>query len=354
MKHRFKEAMIFLILLIAFGLTPRESLSVNAANVNEDFSAVFVERIGVSLNCTTAELQVLSMVVSNDISLVHFPPKVDMGKSEFASVASIIVVFTRTFSRLVFAFNNTDTEASRLLADSVKGTMEEAFEEAFTWSSTEIIEGHCVVTYAGPGKGDLTGYLSWLMDRCLAQDLGGFSLTFIPISGEENAFVEIIADRSEETGELVYLMAVGYYTSVPVGAGPHKIDFLRLLNVESLAPSKYASPLYWGTSSIVDFVILSNETVSYVTSEPGAAVLFSSESLAYPMSRGWYMVPSDWLEPPQRLHVFFSFGDSLSPVEKLTLTFSGLIIPEIDSATPLIALMLAASAIMVIKRKAAR
>jgi hypothetical protein len=118
-------------------------------------------------------------------------------------------------------------------------------------------------------------------------------------------------------------MGVIYYESIPVGAGEHKIDFLDLLNVESLAPSEYASYEEWAGLAMVTLTIVSNETVSYVSSEPGLANPLTGQL------KGWYVNPQP-PQPPVQLMAYFIFANDPTPVDKLSFTFSGLVIPELQ------------------------
>lgn len=338
MKHR---TIIFLIFMLTILIPEKSLLAVN--NPSEETPSIIVEMISVTVNCTSAEVNIFSTVSSTDTLFVHFPPQVNMNRDELINVVSIAVGFSRVASGLVFAFNNTSAEAARSLADAVKGSIEDAFDTSFVWNSTKIDEeGTCIVKYVGSGKSDLSEYLSWLIERCLAPDLGGFTLTFIPMSSMENAFIEVIAIKESGGFEWVYSMGAGYSTGIPVGVGPHRIDILDLLNVESLEPSEYASYDGWFPSSIVQLVILSNETVSYVSSEPG--------TVSFPMSRGWYINPT-FPQPPIQLQASFSFADDPTPANELSFTFSGLIIPEFTRPVPLITLMIMLSILAALKRR---
>ncbi|MEM1543673.1 MAG: hypothetical protein QW795_03220 [Candidatus Bathyarchaeia archaeon] len=337
MKHR---TIIFLMFILMFLMSERSLLAIN--NPAEEFPSLLTEVINVTVNCTSAELDISSTVSSSNSSLVHFPPQVNMNRDELINAVSVIVSFSRAASGLIFVFNNTSAEEAKSLADSVEMSIEYAFDASFTWNFTKIDEeGACIVEYIGSGKSDLTEYLSWLIERCLAPGLGGFTLTFIPMSNKDNAFIEVSASKESGGFDWIYSMSVGYFTSIPVGGGPHKIDVLNLLNVESLEPSEYASSEGWFLSSIVQLAILSNETVSYVSSEPG--------TVSYPMLRGWYINPM-FPQPPIQLQAFFGFANDPTPVNELTFTFSGLIIPELTGLAPLIALMIISSILLLLKK----
>jgi len=315
--------------------------SVLGINNNVEVPTNLIENVSVSVNCTSAELSVLCTVSSSNTSLVHFPPQVDMNRDELVNAAAIIASFSRFTSGLLFTFDNVDTETAKSLADAVKGSLEEAFDTMFTWNSTEVTEEGCIVTYISSGKDDLPKYLSWLMETCLAPDLGGFTLTFIPVINEENAFIEISAIKEGGGFNWTYSMGVGYFTTMPTGAGPHEIDFLDLLNVESLSPSKYASQNGWFISSMVMLTIVSSENVSYVSSEPDTV-----NSL---IRRGWYINPMT--QPPVQLQALFSFADNPTPITELLFTFSGMVIPEFPASILIAALISITLVIIIAKRK---
>ncbi|MDI9619287.1 MAG: hypothetical protein QFX33_00480 [Candidatus Nezhaarchaeota archaeon] len=308
-----------------------------------ELPSAILESVSATVNCTSSQLGVVSMVGSTDQSLVHFPPGLNVNRAELTNAVSMMVGFSRQASWLVFIFNNTDAATARSLADAVKPSVEAAFDASFTWSSMgPIEEGYVNVTYTGLGKGNLLTYASWLMDRCLAPDLGGFTSTFLPMIGEASAFIQVGASKESGGFNWVTLMAVGYYTNIPVGAGQHKIDFLDLLNVQSLEPSRYASLGGW-YSSTVTLVVASNEPVEYVSSEPSLA---SPPSSLY----GWHVNPIQ-PQPPVQLIAQFMFATDPTPVNRLSLTFSGLVIPEFATVAPILAIMLATSlAVVAFKR----
>jgi hypothetical protein len=310
--------------------------------VAEEDQIPFVEYIEVVVNCTTAEISISSLVLSNDTSLVCFHPDVNLGRVELLNALSVSVVFSRESSGLSFTFNNTDTTTAKSLADSVKSSIEEKFGTSFTWHSTYTEDNYVFVEYEGSGKSDLPGYLEWLMEKCLAPDLGGFSLTFTPMSEVENAFIVVTAFKDSGGYNWSYSMGVTYSTSMQTGSDTHKIDILSLLRVNSLSASEYASYDGWYLASSVSLVVLSNETVSYVSSEPDKANPPTQ-------LRGWHIntVPPP---PPIQMMAQFMFMDDPT-VDKLSLTFSGLVIPEYPILTSIIVLMLAASAVVAVVKR---
>jgi hypothetical protein len=136
-----------------------------------------------------------------------------------------------------------------------------------------------------------------------------------------------------------YSMMVGYYTSITPGSGNHTIDVLYLLNVESLAPSSYASEVEIGYTSMVSLTIYSNQTISYVSCQPGLA--------DFPGNRGWTYYQYE----PTSLVAYFGFGNDPSPVSPLTFTFSGLVVPEFTTLALLVMFALTAMISIIIKKR---
>lgn len=296
------------------------------------------ENVVITVNCTTAELYIASMVMSSDNSLVHFPTGINMEASNLEDTTTISAAFSANGCFLAYIFNNTDPATAREIADSFTSSMSSAFDTSFIWFSTGTHETYTNVTYTGPAKGNLPSYTEWLVTQCLASDLGGFSLTFPPMSQESNAAVVVSAVKESGGFDWTYSMMVGYSTSITQGSGNHMINVLDLLNVNSLAPSSYASEVETEYSSMVMLTISSKQTVTYVSCEPGIAVP--------PGSRGWIY----YQYQPTSLMAYFGFGDDSSPVSPLTFTFSGIVVPELTILT-LLAMFTLTAAIAIIVRK---
>ncbi len=135
-----------------------------------------------------------------------------------------------------------------------------------------------------------------------------------------------------------------YYTSITEGTGEHTIDILDLLNVESLAPSNYSLtsmpgyiyPIYM---SIVMLDITSDTTVTFVSCRPDQAT---------PPLRGWYI---ELQIPSTQLQGIFFFGGDRTPVTELSLTFSGVVIPEFAASTLMVVLAIATTITVFIKKQ---
>jgi hypothetical protein len=297
-----------------------------------------MENVAISVNCTTAQLHITSMVESSDASLVNFTSDVNMNDPNLENVTTISVIFSTDGCFLGYLFNNTDSADATAIANSITPSISTAFNTAFTYLSTGTFETFVNVTYTGPGKANLQSYTEWLITQCLASDLEGFSLTFLPMSQAPHAVVVVSAMKDSGGFDWTYSMMVGYYTSITLGSGNHTIDVLYLLNVASLAPSSYASEPEIGYSSMVTLSIYSNQTISYVSCQPGLA--------DPPGTRGWTYYQYE----PTSLVADFGFGDDSSPVSPLTFTFSGLVVPEFTTLV-LLAMFTLAAAILIIAKK---
>jgi len=312
--------------------------NVSVVNAPDGFMPFLSESVDVSVDCTTARVDVRSMVMSTNISLVHFPREVNMSDSRLVNVSQIFLMFSTVESRLTYMFVDTDPATAESIANDITSSMMEiAFETDFTWFFTEPMPPVVFVNYNGSGKVNLAQYTEGLMPKCLAPGLGGFSLTFVPMAQEPNAFTTINAMRLVGP-DWIYQMGVEYSTTIPTGTGDHTINILDLLNVDSLAPSPYAY-IEGGYQSVVRLTISSDQTVSYVSCEPG---------LAEPPNRGWRYQPP---EPDTYLEAIFTFENDPSAVSPLTFTFSGTVVPEFTTLTTITLLILVATAALIIKKR---
>jgi hypothetical protein len=177
------------------------------------------------------------------------------------------------------------------------------------------------------------------MSQCLVSDLEGFSSSFVPMSDEPGAYASVAAMKDVDSFNWTCLMMTGYVTTIETGSGNHPVNVLDLLHVSSLAPSNYATELETGYSSLVMVMISSDSPIAFVASEP--------ENVTDPTERGWFLFP---IPLPNTIEAWFGFGSDPSPQSPLTLTFSGVVIPEFTT-TALLALLLVSATIALIVRK---
>lgn len=333
-----KGKILFILLVLYLVALVINTIQFSAVKANSDNPSELTENIIVFVNCTTAEVNVQSVVMSSDVSLVNFTAEVNMNRAELENATTIALVFSQAQSVLVFTFENTDESTAQSNANAMKGSIETAFQTTFTFNSISTSNGYVNVTYTGAGKPDLASYTNALMQKCLASDLGGFSLTFVPLAQKTGALVSVGANKESGGFDWTYYMGVGYSTSIPTGTGNHEMDILELLNVDSLAPSLYAAT-EGGYSSMVVLTVSSNETITYVSCEPGE--ISPSGQL-----RGWLINPTSGTS----LTAYFSFGSDSSSVSPLSFTFSGTVVPEFTALTLMAMLILAATTMILMTK----
>jgi hypothetical protein len=260
-----------------------------------------------------------------------------MSNSDLLNVTSLMVAFATNQSSLIYIFNNTDAAAARSSADAMTPKVGDVFQDSFTFVSTGTSGSEVNVTYSGLGKTNLAQYTQSLMTNALDPSLGGVSTTFLPMSYQTNAVTGMVGMKDAGTFNWTCSMLVSYTTSIPLGSDSHVVDVLSLLNVSSLAPSSFAYSA--GTyASEVAIYVSSNDTVSYVSSQP---------ALASPPSRGW----SYHTVVANEIAAMFNFGDDASAVSPLTFTFSGIVFPEFPPTALLLAMMLATTIALMSRKR---
>lgn len=298
------------------------------------------ENVMVLVNCTAASVSTMSTVTSSNASLVHFPSGADLTNATLMDVTAIAVTFSTDQSILVYAFNNTDATTARSIADEFTTSISSAFSTSFVWFSTGTSDSVVNVTYTGAGKSNLPSYVEGLVSQCLAADLEGFSLTFEPMSHELGAYTAVTAEKDPGGFDWTCYMMTGYTRAIAAGSGGHIVDVLDLVNVDPLAPSNYAVEPEIGYSSQVLLMVSSDSPVSYVSSEP--------ENVTNPAERGWLLFP---IPLPNTLQAMFSFGSSPSPQSPLTLTFSGVVVPEFTTIPLLVLFLVSAMAVLIARKR---
>jgi hypothetical protein len=339
-----KPHLAFLVIVLLFVATAITNSKIGLA---EDYQfpaeAELTEIVNINVNCTTANISVTCGVISNNTMLVHFPAEINMNITELLNATEVVVGFSTEDSFLWIVFNNTEVGGAEKYANvTVEMYFEPVFGRGYMFNSTSVEDTYVNVTFTGSAVANLTEYTEGLMTECLASDLGGFSLTFIPMTYETGACTLIGAQKESGGFNWTYAMGAMYFTTVSDGLGEHTIDVLELLNVESLAPSPYSEVPYGTTKvymSMVMMTINSNTTVTFVSCEPGQAS---------PPARGWYIYPQI---SPTELQATFMFGDNPSPVTALSLTFSGIIIPEFTTPTLMAVLTFAATVAVALKKR---
>ena len=288
------------------------------------------EHITVYLDCDKAQLTVACGIQpGNNTEIVHFPSSVNVLALFDVGCTRLYTIFGKKSSVLVFEFNNIGSSEAKARSDQWAQLIETAFDTTFTWQYTNTSSTYVYVRYTNSGATNATIYsclrqcLNWTYGA--EKPLGGFSDA---IHGELTRFAEYtdysvsVGARKGSWGEYAKSVDMGltvsYTQKMANGTGSHTIDVLSLLGVTSLAPSRYALDNAGMYSSTVFLTINSSTPVTFVSCEPSP--------LNPSGIRGWYSTPSDWQ---------FIFKNDPSPVNSLTFTFTGTIIPEPPTAVTL-------------------
>lgn len=304
----------------------------------------FMEQVLVMVNCSEATLTtVISLMTSNE-TFVHYPSGVNMMDSHFELCETVAVSVTPMGSTLVYIFDIADTTTARGHADAMTPSINAAFGLSFSFLSATPTNGGTNVTYIASGIANvLSYYTTTLKPLCLKSDLAGFSNAIPNLLNVQpsKSYAGISAYKTSGDYDWQYIFFAGYFEmQIPTGLG-YTINVLNLMGATSLTPSFYA---YTGACymSIVPVVVEPETTVSFVSCNPANVLL------QY-VTRGWYVVP----ENPfiQTLNAIFYFGNDATPVTVLTLTFSGLIVPEFSSLTLIIAMIVYTIGVVAFKKR---
>jgi len=303
----------------------------------------FMEQVLVMVNCSEATLtNVISLMTSNE-TLVRYPSGVNMMDSHFELCESVSVSVTPQGSILVYIFNTTDTSAATGHAGAITPSVSGAFGLSFSFHSVGLTYGMTNVTCIAPAVSNvLSYYTGTLKPLCLKSDLAGFSDAIPNLLNVQpsKSYAGITAFKTSGDFNWQFMFFAGYFeVQIPTGTG-YTIDVLDLLGAASLVPSSYA---YAGAfcMSIVPVMVEPETTVSFVSCTPNQA------SMQY-ISRGWYVFPPDITES---LNAIFYFGNDVTPVTALTLTFSGAIVPEFSSLTLIIIMIVCTVGILAFKKR---
>jgi hypothetical protein len=307
---------VFFILSFAL-VTAALGTHLYPASAQVTVSYTYSEGATVVVNCTDSSVIVEAGVASTDASLVHFPTGVNMTSPDLANVTMLTLTFANNASTLQYWITGHSNVTQ--IADMETPILASAFNTSFSSNSTNIggllkASHPANVTYICAGKQNLTQYTGNLMAQCLASNVGGFSLAFLPLSLQPGATLVAGAEKVNGSLNWTWGMGVSYATNAITGSGDHTIDFLALLRMNSIAPSPYASfeGLY---QSSISLLVFSNTTESFVSCQPGQVTF---------LQRGWIIMPH---AAPARLEATFTFWTDSSPVNTLTLTFGGIVIP---------------------------
>jgi hypothetical protein len=285
---------------------------------------LFSEYIWIDLHCVNGTIEVQCRVASSYPPMVHFPSEVDMFDPGLEKCLSIVASFNHTKSKLTYAFNETSTEDARTQADALIPSMNSAFGLTFDWEDTRMEYTYVVVSYIASGIPDMVGFTEDLKSRCLKSDIEGFSNVFLNMvthTPQSTVSLDAHGPIFLEDPKWTYHFSVKYTTSMPSGEDSHTIDVLDLLGISELEPSPYSYSSYYEAyeSSYLYCDIDSPWNATYISCEP-----FEGDY----GTKGWRISTYE-----TDLSTTFDFYDDPTPVDSLSLTFSGKVVPEFNFLT---------------------
>jgi hypothetical protein len=285
---------------------------------------LFSEYIWIDLYCVNGTLDVECRVASSYPPMVHFPSEVDMFDPGLEKCLGIVASFNRTKSKITYAFNQTSTEDARTYADALMPSMNSAFGLTFDWGDTRMEYPYVIVSYTAPGITGMTSFTENLKSKCLKSDIEGFSnvfLNMIMYTPQSTVSLEAHGPIFLEDPRWTYHFSVKYTTSMPSGENSHTIDVLDLLGISELEPSLYSYSSYYEAydNSYLYCDIYSPWNATYISCEPCEGDYGT---------KGWRISTYE-----TDLWTTFDFHDDPTPVDSLSLTFSGKVVPEFGFLT---------------------
>lgn len=178
---------------------------------------------------------------------------------------------------------------------------------------------YVVVSYIAPGIPDMISFTEDLKSKCLNSDIEGFSNVFLNMvthTPQSTISLEAHGPIFLEDPKWTYHFSVKYTTFVPSGEDSHTIDVLDLLGISELEPSHYSYSSYYEAyeNSYLYFDIHSPWNATYISCEP-----FEGDY----GTKGWRISTYE-----TDLWTTFDFYDDPTPVDSLSITFSGKVVPE--------------------------
>lgn len=302
------------------------SLMVIAHPAAADPDPIFTEMIMISLDCNNASVATLLSVNSDNSSLIHFPyPVWEYSEENLENATMVSVMTSANRSTLTYKFENISEANAEMNADNVATLIDSYFGVSFTHESTWTNNSIVYVSYTGQGQSCTPCFVSAILSDCVNENVDGFSDAIPTLAARATSYFGLSAVR-KKGGNWTIGVAAACNSTIPTGSNSHTIDVLALLGVSSLAPSSYSYNIaqdYY--ESIVWLNFECSPPVTFVSCEP------PEKQNPFDLSeRGWINVWSFY---------GFSFGNDSSPVETLTYTFSGAVIPEFEQSTIIVTII---------------
>ncbi len=287
------------------------------------------ETISVQIDCETAKVYISCALLSGNFSILCFPEDFDLTDSNLANAISVVLSASEKGAGLVFIYTGISSSEAKSRADAMIPQANAAFDLTFSHFLTNTTGSMVQVHYVAEAPLNMKSYVGLLVSKCLAPGVEGFSEVIPKIAEYNNVTISLAVGRSmpSRPWETVELSA-GAIFDTSTGTGSHTFNILQLIGVNSLAPSPYAkvkpANYYF---SIVHVSVDSSNPLSLEAYQP-------SLQSTNPTKRGWI-----WNEKPNSLDGTFYFGSDSSPVNNLSFTFNGTIVPEIGNSTLLVIML---------------
>lgn len=330
---RLHQVTKIVVCVIAIMLVSRVAGS-NSVLVESD--SVLMEMLMIFVDCSNASAETMITVISDNDTLTSFPSSVDLGDPHLVNATTVSAMSSTSLSILMYGFENISEVEAETDAEVVTPWISSAFGVSFTHESTWTNDTTVYVNYTGPGQSDMVGFVNSMLSECIHEDVEGFSdaIPSLATKTPESSF-GLTATKEIGSDWLLGVIAMSNST-IPTGSNSHTIDVLDLLDVSSLAPSPLsfnASEDYY--TSLVWLTFDCDPSVTFISCVPP-----EKQNLIDLSERGWADM---WFA-----YGFF-FGNESSPVETLTLTFGGTVIPEFTPITSVIAALSIAAILIAFK-----
>ncbi len=308
--------------------------------------SMFMEMVMIYVDCNNASVFTIVSVGSDNYTMTHFPSPTNLNDTHLENATTVAVLSSSDSSTLTYEFEDiTETEAETNAA-AVTPSLSTAFDISFTYNSTATVDTEVHVNYTGPGKPDMESYVNSMVSDCVDPSVDGFSDAITSLAAQAvTPYLGVTATK--ESGGFnwtMYGIALMSNSTIPTGSDSHTVDILDLLGVSSLTPSSYSLNTTLGYYQSTIWLNFDSDTsIDFVSCEPPL-----KEDPYNLTERGWaYMLDTvKWAN--------FYFGNDSSPVETLTFTFSGTIIPEFTTPTLIITIIVTAVCIIAFKKRILR
>ena len=101
-KLQLKNLLLLAVLSLAI-ISFSSVYLLKSSSATMGFGAKLMEIVNISVNCTTASVDVATVIFSNDTSLIHFPEEANLNDPALINATGIAVGFAGNFSVLTLS-----------------------------------------------------------------------------------------------------------------------------------------------------------------------------------------------------------------------------------------------------------